>query len=135
MSILVNIDVPDLEAAITFYTGALGLAVGRRMGPDFVELLGASSPIYLLVKAPGTAPFTGARDPRSYARHWSPVHLDFVVDDIDAAVARARAAGAMQDGGISDHAYGRLALFADPFGNGFCLLQFTGAGYDAITTT
>jgi hypothetical protein len=26
----------------------------------------------------------------------------------------------------------RLALLADPFGNGFCLLQFTGRGYDAI---
>jgi catechol 2,3-dioxygenase-like lactoylglutathione lyase family enzyme len=28
---------------------------------------------------------------------------------------------------------GRLALLADPFGNGFCLLEFTGGGYDEIT--
>ena len=32
----------------------------------------------------------------------------------------------------AQHAYGRLALLADPFGNGFCLLQFTGRGYDAL---
>jgi predicted enzyme related to lactoylglutathione lyase len=134
MSLLVNIDVPDLEAALTLYTSALALTVGRRMGADFAELLGASSPIYLLVKSPGTSPFTGATTTRTYTRHWSPVHLDFVITDIEAAVARAVAAGATQDGGITDHAYGRLALMADPFGNGFCLLQFTGAGYDAITT-
>jgi predicted enzyme related to lactoylglutathione lyase len=62
------------------------------------------------------------------------VHLDFVVDDIEAAVARARAAGAIEEDPITEHAYGRLAMFADPFGNGFCLLQFTGNGYDAIAT-
>jgi predicted enzyme related to lactoylglutathione lyase len=33
---------------------------------------------------------------------------------------------------VQTHAWGRLALLADPFGNGFCLLQFTGRGYDEI---
>jgi hypothetical protein len=28
--------------------------------------------------------------------------------------------------------YGRLALVADPFGHGFCLIQFNERGYDAI---
>jgi predicted enzyme related to lactoylglutathione lyase len=60
------------------------------------------------------------------------VHLDFVVDDIDAAMLRARRAGATVEQEAREHAYGRLALLADPFGNGFCLLQFTGRGYDAI---
>jgi predicted enzyme related to lactoylglutathione lyase len=60
------------------------------------------------------------------------VHLDFVVEDIDAAVRRAVAAGATLERDVSTHAYGRLALMADPFGNGFCLLQFTGRGYDEI---
>ena len=134
MALLVNIDVPDIEQALAFYTRAIGLTVGRRFGPDFAELLGAGSPIYLLAKASGTHPFPGARQVRTYERHWSPVHLDFVVDDIEAAVARARAAGATEEDPISEHAYGRLAMFSDPFGNGFCLLQFTGTGYDAIAT-
>lgn len=134
MPILINIDVPAIEPAVEFYARGLGLTVGRRLGTDFVELLGAGSPIYLLQKAAGTTPFPSASQPRTYARHWSPVHLDFVVDDIEAALARARAAGATVEDEISEHAYGRLALLADPFGNGFCLLQFTGRGYDALAT-
>ena len=135
MSILVNIDVPDLVRGLAFYTRALGLSVGRRMGADFAELLGAAAPIYLLVKAEGSSPAPGASTQRTYARHWTPVHLDFVVDDIEAALARAVAAGATVEAPVADHAYGRLALLADPFGNGFCLLQFVGRGYDAIRTS
>ena len=64
--------------------------VGRRFGSDFVEMLGATAPIYLLKKAAGSAPFKGGAG-RDYRRHWTPVHLDFAVTDIKAAVARARA--------------------------------------------
>ena len=39
MTLLLNIDVPDVEAATTFYTAAFGLTIGRRFGTDFVELL------------------------------------------------------------------------------------------------
>lgn len=135
MSILVNIDVPDLARAVAFYTEGLGLTVGRRFDDSFLELLGAGSPIYLLVKSAGTSPIPErGLPPRTYERHWTPVHLDFLVDDIVAARERAIAAGAKGEGDISEHAYGRLALMADPFGNGFCLLQFTGRGYDAIVT-
>jgi hypothetical protein len=28
--------------------------------------------------------------------------------------------------------WGRIAHFADPFGNGFCLLEFLNRGYDEI---
>jgi catechol 2,3-dioxygenase-like lactoylglutathione lyase family enzyme len=54
MSLLLNIDVPDVEAAQRFYTEAFGLKVGRRFGADFVELLGWPAPIYLLTKKAGT---------------------------------------------------------------------------------
>ena len=132
MQVLVNIDVDDLERATTFYCAAFGLRVGRRFGASGVELRGASSAIYLLVKPEGSlpSPYTGQR--RSYARHWSPIHLDFVVPDADAAVARAVAAGATLEQPVETSDWGRLALLADPFGHGFCLLQFTGSGYDAI---
>jgi hypothetical protein len=46
---------------------------------------------------------------------------------------RALGAGATLEQDVTTHAYGKLALMADPFGNGFCLLQFTGRGYDEIT--
>jgi predicted enzyme related to lactoylglutathione lyase len=130
-SFLVNIDVDDLEKAAAFYCDGLRLKVGRRFD-GWLELVGASSPIYLLPKKAGSeiSPVSPAR--RDYARHWTPVHLDFVVEDIDAAVARAVGAGASLEMDVTGHAYGRLALLADPFGNGFCLLQFTGRGYDEI---
>ena len=131
VDLLVNIDVPELDGAVAFYTRALGLTVGRRFGDDGVELLGATSPIYLLAKPAGTTPAPGAR-PRNYVRHWTPVHLDFVVADVDAAVDRAVEAGAKVDEPATDRSWGRIAILADPFGHGFCLLQFRGRGYDAI---
>ena len=54
MTFLINIDVPDVDAGVAFYTAAFGLRVGRRFGTDFVELLGWPAPLYLLTKAPGT---------------------------------------------------------------------------------
>jgi catechol 2,3-dioxygenase-like lactoylglutathione lyase family enzyme len=132
-AILVNVDVDDLENGTRFYCDGLGLRVGRRF-EGWVELVGAGAPIYLLPKAAGTEAFpNGAK--RSYTRHWTPVHLDFVVSDIRAAMKRALDAGATLERDVTTHAYGKLALMADPFGNGFCLLEFTGRGYDEITVT
>lgn len=131
MQLLVNIDVDDLAHAEAFYTTALGLTVGRRFGPSGVELLGVGAPIYLLLKAPGSAAHHGAR---SYCRHWTPIHLDFVVDDVAAVRDRCLAAGATLEADLVDHAWGSIALLADPFGHGFCLLRFTAEGYDAIST-
>ena len=108
MNLLVNIDVDDLERATRFY---------------------------LLPKAAGTPVSPVAKHKRDYRRHWTPVHLDFVVHDIRAAVKRALAAGAILERDATTHAYGQLALLADPWGNGFCLLQFTGRGYDEIVVT
>ena len=44
VSILVNLDVPDLAAAEALYTTAFGLRAGRRFGAHGVELLGAQAP-------------------------------------------------------------------------------------------
>jgi predicted enzyme related to lactoylglutathione lyase len=55
MDRLVNIDVDDLDRAIEFYTSAFDFEIDRRFGTDAVELVGGSSPIYLLNKAAGTA--------------------------------------------------------------------------------
>jgi predicted enzyme related to lactoylglutathione lyase len=133
LDLLVNIDVDDLGKGVAFYTQALGLRVGRRLGDGAVELLGASSRIYLLEKPAGSVPFEGAAATRAYARHWTPVHFDLIVTDLDAALTRARAAGAVQEGPIGEHAWGRIAVCSDPFGHGFCLIAFSELGYDALT--
>jgi len=130
--LLVNIDVEDLEKGIRFYVDGLGLETGRRLGAQACELLGASSRIYLLENRAGTPPFAGAASRRDYDRHWTPVHLDFEVEDIQAAVNRALSAGARLEGRIDERVWGLLARMSDPFGHGFCLLQFKGRGYDEI---
>ena len=98
-----------------------------------MELLGATCAIYLLAKPAGSSPADDA-PPRDYGRHWTPVHLDVVVPDVEAAVARAEAAGAKLEAPVRSQAWGRLALMADPFGHGFCLIEFLGRGYDEIAT-
>lgn len=131
-SFVINIDVPDLTAGVDFYTAAFSLRVGRRF-KDFVELVGAETPIYLLPTKAGTSIGPAGGDVRRFERHWSPIHPDFIVDDMAAAIERVTAAGAVQEGETCHAAYGKLAMFGDPFGHGFCLIEFNEQGYDAIT--
>ncbi|MCQ4264650.1 glyoxalase [Stutzerimonas stutzeri] len=132
MEFLVNLDVDDLEQAVDFYGSVFGLQVGRRLGTFAVEMLGGPTPIYLLLKEAGSAATPGAVQSRDYGRHWTPIHLDFVVENIEAATARAVAHGARLEQPIVAKAGHKLALMADPFGHGFCLLQFVGQGYDEL---
>jgi predicted enzyme related to lactoylglutathione lyase len=130
--LMVNIDVDDVEKGIAFYSRAFGLTEGRRLGPDIVEMLGLPSPIYLLARPAGSRASPEGASKRDYRRHWTPVHLDIVVEDISAAVARAEQAGAILEAPITSAKWGHMALMADPFGHGFCLIEFLGRGYDEI---
>jgi lactoylglutathione lyase len=130
--LLVNLDVDDLARAVRFYTDVFALRVARSLGPDIVELLGAPVPLYLLEKPAGSAPFAGAAAQRDYARHWTPVHLDFVVESLDRLLERALASGATLEREVEEAPYGRIAYLADPFGHGICLVEFNERGYDAL---
>ncbi|AXQ29751.1 VOC family protein [Solimonas sp. K1W22B-7] len=132
MDFLINLDVDDLDKAVAFYSAAFGLEPARRLGQDGCEMLGGPAPIWLLQKPAGSPASGTMGETRRYGRHWTPVHLDFVTEDIDDSVRRAQAAGAMLEQPVSTHAWGRLALMADPFGHGYCFLQFLGRGYDEI---
>src|SRR4029450_7859826 len=135
MQLLVNVDVDDMERAIEFYRAALGLQLGRRLfGGLVAEMIGASSKIYLLAKPAGSLPWDRATSARDYRRHWTPVHLDFEVADVDAAIERALAAGGRLEREPRSFKWGRLAMLSDPFGHGFCLLQFSGRGYDEVAS-
>ncbi|WP_250461233.1 VOC family protein [Microbulbifer litoralis] len=134
MQFLINIDVDNLDRAIAFYRDAFGLRVGRRLGAGAVEMLGGSAPMYLLENAAGTPAAGSASQARRYERHWTPLHLDMVVDDVEAAVEKAVAAGATLESEIRVNKWGAIAGLCDPFGHGFCLLEFRGRGYDEICT-
>jgi predicted enzyme related to lactoylglutathione lyase len=132
--LIVNLHVPDLGRAEAFYCAAFGLSVARRLGEGFVELLGLEAPLYLIEAAGGSIAAPASAAQRDYRRHWTPVHLDIAVDDLDAACAAVIAAGATEETGVRAVPYGRIATFADPFGHGFCLIEFNERGYDAIAT-
>lgn len=134
MRIIVNIDVPELAPAIEFYGKALGLKLSRIIDNDVAELTGTSSVIYLLAKTGGSAAASSLAETRRYSRHWTPVHIDFVVEDLSGATNRAIQAGASQESECVEWRGSRCITFSDPFGHGFCLIEFVGETYcqDAV---
>lgn len=130
MRMIVNIDVPELRPAIDFYCAALGLELGRVLDDDTAELTGGSSLVYLLLKPEGSAAAEGAEAPvRGYARHWTPVHVDFVVDDVEVAARRAEAAGARRESACIEWRGSKCITLSDPFGHGFCVIEFAAGTY------
>jgi predicted enzyme related to lactoylglutathione lyase len=123
------VEVSNLDTGVAFYTSGIGLRELRRFTPHWVELAGARVPIHLLARPQRN--FTAGAHvlARTFERHWTPVHLDFVVEDLEVAVARALAAGATLDRPVVDHHYWLMANLADPFGNGIDLIQFGHGGY------
>lgn len=131
MELSINIDVPDLDHAIRFYTEGLGLRLGRRLFDGTVaEMQGASAPIYLLRRSSGLNAVPTSGQQRNYARHWTPVHLDLIVTDMAAVLERATRAGARIEQPPQAFSWGILTQCSDPFGHGFCLIEWLGKGYD-----
>jgi predicted enzyme related to lactoylglutathione lyase len=129
LRVLINIDVPNLAAAVDFYRAALDLELERVIDGDVAELSGADASLYLLERTPHSTATRGDTGFRAYTRHWTPVHVDFVVDDLEAAAERAVAAGARRESETAAWRGSRCITFADPFGNGFCLIELAGGRY------
>jgi predicted enzyme related to lactoylglutathione lyase len=127
------IEVTEAARGIEFYCEGLGLTVTRRLSPRWIELAGANLPIFLLADRAAVADLGSAKAARNFERHWTPVHLDFIVTDLDGMVSRLTRLGGSLDREIKHRDYGRIANMADPFGNGFDLIEFSGSGYDAVS--
>ena len=117
MEFSICIDVDDVARAVEFYGRGLGLAVVKQQ-PDWAQVkLGEQT--FWIMKAPAGVQGQISRD---YRRHWTPVHLDFAVEDIDEAVRRAVDAGGKLEGEIQPSPKGALANLSDPSGNGVDLV-------------
>ena len=116
----VCIDVPDLQAAESFYCGAFGFtkldghAKNSKLSTGDIE-------IFLLLKEAGTSSVSNISTTRSYSRHWTPIHLDFRVEDFDQALDDVIEHGGAQEE-VQSGDWGSIAYCSDPFGNGFCLI-------------
>jgi predicted enzyme related to lactoylglutathione lyase len=118
----VSIDVPKLEDGLSFYRDALGLIEIARPIATYAILKCGDAQIGIMEKTAGTKPAQGSEDLRRYERHWTPVHIDFHVDDLDAVLARAVKAGAKCEHKFEMPGRPPIAFCSDPFGNGFCIV-------------
>ena len=123
MKLEISIDVDDVDRAVEFYGRGIGLTVVEHKSEwAQLELSGQTFWIVKLASGP-SGPIT-----RDYRRHWTPTHLDFLVDDLDVSVERALAAGGHLDREITRQtepggASVDVANLSDPAGNGVDLCQ------------
>ena len=123
LEIEICIDVPDLARGIRFYADAFGFSTVSEPYPGVAVLMADAAKITLLQKRERTKSSPNTQDVRRYDRHWTPVHLDFHVDNLKAALHKVVGAGATKEQFFENPEHGSAALCADPFGNGFCLLE------------
>ena len=127
---LINIDVPELQPAIDFYEAAVGMQLERVLDDDVAELTYGSSIIYLLCKADGSGatpgiatsavlrvtgrPCTSTSSSTTSTKPWP------------ARPPQAPSAKAS----VSIGGAPKCVTFSDPFGHGFCLIEFAGDRYE-----
>ena len=122
MKYSVSIDVPSLDDGLAFYRDALGLAEIARPVAAYAVLQCGEATRGLIARAAGSKPAKGSDDVRRYERHWTPVHIDFHVEDFEGCLARAVSAGAKIEQKYAIDGRPPIAFCSDPFGNGFCII-------------
>ncbi len=116
----ISIDVGEVERAAHFYERALGCERKVRHSARWLVLTMNGLDIHLQEQLAGT--IGAANQERSYARHWTPIHLDFGVTDVQTEMGAVRRHGGTVEGYNADGS-AEIAHCADPFGNGFCLIR------------
>lgn len=112
--------VDDVEAAIAFYTAHLGFAVRTHFPPAFADVTRGN--LRLLLSGPaGSAGRTLPSGAQPVPGGWNRIHL--IVEDIDAEVARLRAAGVAFRSEVVSGPGGRQIVLDDPAGNPVELFQ------------
>ena len=112
--------VDDVEAAIAFYTKHFGFDVLNDYSPAFADVQRGN--LRLLLSGPTSSaarPMPDGRQPQPGG--WNRIH--FIVDDLEADVARLRAAGVPFRGDIVKGPGGSQILLDDPAGNPIELFQ------------
>ena len=123
ISISLSVDVPSQAEGLRFYGEAFGFVKTSEPYPGVAVIRADNAELLLLVKKAGSTPFPQTNEKRRYEPHWTPVHIDFHVDDFKESLARALRAGATQEQLFENPGRPSLAFCRDPFGHGFCLIE------------
>jgi len=115
------IDVSDIKQGTRFYSSALGCEI-KREEEKSTELSVENTTIHLIEKEENSNPLITGTSSRTYKRHWTPVHLDFSVTDINKTLTQIQEFGGKMEG-KEEGKWGAAAFCADPFGNGFCIIK------------
>ncbi len=103
---IIDCQTGDIDAAATFWSGALGLQVGDKQvegDASYVEFADGASGLHIEVQK---------------VQHPSRVHLDIETDDLDAEAARLEALGAKKVGFVK-----RWWVMEAPTGQRFCVVR------------
>ena len=115
MAIRVRYIVDDVGAAVDFYSGTLGFTVEMHPAPGFAALRRGDLLLYLNRPGAGGAGQGMADGAVPAPGGWNRFQIE--VEDLDAEVARLRAAGAGFRNDIVSGIGGRQILLQDPSGN------------------
>jgi catechol 2,3-dioxygenase-like lactoylglutathione lyase family enzyme len=119
-SVNVRYMVNDVEAAVAFYTDTFGFELISSAAPAFADV--ALGDLRLLLSGPASSagrPMPDGRRPEPGG--WNRIH--FIVDDLDAEVARLTEAGVTFRNEIVRGPGGSQILIEDPSGNPIELFQ------------
>ena len=103
---IIDCQTGDIDAAATFWSGALGLPVNQSYvdgDAEYVDFSGAPADLHIEVQK---------------VQHPSRVHLDIETDDLDAEAARLEALGAKKIGFVK-----RWWVMEAPTGQRFCIVR------------
>ena len=112
--------VDDVQASIDFYTTHLGFTLNTSYGPAFADV--TRGDLRLLLSGPSSSAGRAMPDGRRPGPGgWNRIHL--LVDDINAEVARLRAAGLTFRSEVVRGPGGAQIVLDDPSGNPVELFQ------------
>src|SRR4029078_10313881 len=112
--------VHDIDAAIAFYTTHLGFRLNTRAAPAFADVTRVALRLLRSARTSSAGrPMPDGRQPEPGG--WNRIHL--IVDDIEAEVARLRAAGVPFRNDIVEGPGGKQCLIQAPSGNVVELFQ------------
>jgi predicted enzyme related to lactoylglutathione lyase len=113
----ITIDCAQPQLVADFWAALLGGALSRPL-PGWLRLGTVGDPVPALNFQPVPEPKAGK------AR----IHLDLLVDDMDAALERVASLGGRWLGQRYDYPEGTVRTMADPEGNEFCMVQYFAPG-------